>query len=93
MDLSRQINGSFRTGDDTERIMKKTIDELATIVVSTMGPNGSTVIIPDSKEAGKYTITKDGVSIVDAYVTDNKYGNIVLGLVKQIAKETVKAVS
>lgn len=87
MDLS---NKNYIVGSCTRSLLIETINELADVVTSTMGPNGRTVIIPDSKEYGKYTITKDGVSVVKAFVADNEFKKIVVGLIKQVAEETVK---
>jgi chaperonin GroEL (HSP60 family) len=47
-------------------LLIEVITELNDVVSKTMGPNGSTVIIPSNKEHGKYIITKDGVSVAKA---------------------------
>ena len=70
--------------------MKNALNELFTVVSSTMGPDGTNVIIPDELESGKYKITKDGVSVAKAFNTDNTYHKVITSLIKQVAEETVK---
>lgn len=68
------------------------INKLAEAVGSTMGPNGSTVVIPDhdAKEYGKYKVTKDGVSVAESIYFKCPVENIGAQLIKQAAQKTVK---
>jgi len=66
------------------------ISTLGKAVGSTMGPNGSTVIIPSDKEFGKYIITKDGVSVAKTIHFEDVVENIGAELVKQAAEKTVE---
>lgn len=87
MDL---LTCKYLTNEEAKTKIKHSILNLTRVVTSTMGPRGNTVIIPDFKEYGKFTVTKDGVSVVKSYVTNDVYENIIVGLVKQVAEETVK---
>ena len=66
------------------------VNELNRAVSKTMGPNGSTVIIPSDKEHGKYIVTKDGVSVARAISFKDPYMNIGAQLIKEAAEQTVK---
>ena len=66
------------------------VNELNRAVSKTMGPNGSTVIIPSDKEFGKYIVTKDGVSVAKAIKFKDPYKNIGAQLIKKAAEQTVK---
>lgn len=66
------------------------VNELNDVVSKTMGPNGSTVIIPSNKEYGKYIVTKDGVSVAEATKFQDPIKNIGAQLVKEAARNTVK---
>lgn len=67
------------------------INKAATIVGSTMGPSGRTVIIPDY-EAGvsKYKVTKDGVSVIKSIKLKDPVENIGVKLLQEAAENTVK---
>lgn len=66
------------------------VNDLNNVVSKTMGPNGSTVIIPNDKEYGKYIVTKDGVSVAKATKFKNPIKNIGAKLCKEAAELTVK---
>lgn len=72
-----------------EKIIKA-VSKMNLLVGSTMGPNGSTVIIPDSTEFGKYKITKDGVSVAKMVKSSDEYEQVIINLIKEIANNTVK---
>lgn len=76
--------------NDAKNTISDAILELTSIVTSTLGPRGNTVIIPSSKEYGKFLITKDGVSVAEQFSTGDRYKDVVIDLAKQVAKETVK---
>jgi len=65
------------------------INKLERAVGSTMGPNGKTVIIPDTEKYGEYKITKDGVSVANSIVFKDPVENIGAKLIKQAAQLTV----
>lgn len=59
-------------------------------VASTMGPMGSTVIIPDNEMYGKYKVTKDGVSVINSISFKDPVENIGVELLREAANQTVK---
>jgi chaperonin GroEL len=65
------------------------INKLNQAVSSTLGPNGSTVIIYD-RQNDKYKVTKDGVSIAREIFFKDPLENIGAQLVKQTAEKTVE---
>jgi chaperonin GroEL len=65
------------------------VNKLNQAVSSTMGPNGSTVIIPD-KKTGEYKVTKDGVSIAREIFFKDPLENIGAQLAKQASEKTVE---
>lgn len=65
------------------------INKLSKAVGKTMGPNGKTVIIPDTKKYGQYRVTKDGVSVANAIQFLDPIENIGADLIKKAAQKTV----
>jgi len=59
-------------------------------VASTMGPNGTTVIIPNSKSYNTYKVTKDGVSVINSIKLKDPIENIGAELLRQAANKTVE---
>jgi len=59
-------------------------------VASTMGPNGTTVIIPNSKSYNTYKVTKDGVSVINSIKLKDPIENIGVELLRQAANKTVE---
>lgn len=84
-----EYNKTIFTHSDAKIRLKEGINELAEAVLLTMGPNGNTVIIPDSEHGG-YKITKDGVSVAKAVHFDDPIKNIGAQLIKEVAQNTVK---
>lgn len=76
--------------EEAKDLFLEGIIQFRNAVGATMGPNGSTVIIPDDKEYGKYKVTKDGVSVAKAIHFDNPIKNIAAQLIKQAAEKTVE---
>jgi len=64
------------------------VNKLADVVVTTLGPNGSTVIIADGYD--EPYITKDGVSVSNYTSLKDPVENIAATLLKQVAKNTVE---
>lgn len=88
--MEKNLWDKYKIGDESATIIKEAIAELSNVVGSTMGPFGNTVIIPDKSEYGKFTVTKDGVSVADAFTTNDIYKNTIIKLARQVARETVK---
>ena len=64
------------------------VTKLAKAVGSTMGPHGTTVVIP-TDSFGKYKVTKDGVSVAREIFFKDPIENIGAQLVKQSAEQTL----
>jgi chaperonin GroEL len=64
------------------------VNKLERAVGSTMGPQGTTVVIP-SDNYGEYKITKDGVSVAKNIFFKDPIENIGANFVKQAAEKTV----
>ncbi len=75
--------------NEARELLLEGVNDLNNAVSKTMGPNGSTVIIPSDKEHGKYIVTKDGVSVAKAIKFKNPYKNIGAQLIKQAAEKEV----
>lgn len=84
------LKTNYIQNKDAKDIITDAILELTNVVTSTLGPRGNTVVIPSSKEYGKFLITKDGVSVAEQFSTGDRYKDVIIDLAKQVAKETVK---
>jgi len=69
-------------------LLDDTIENMADVVTSTMGPYGSTVILTNRFE-GPYT-TKDGVSVIRSIGFDNPVQDEIAKLIKEVAENTLK---
>lgn len=83
MDSSKEI----KLDKDVRDKLRSGVNKLANVVLTTMGPNGSTVIIAD--EFGDPYITKDGVSVSNYITLEDPVENIAATLLKQVAQRTV----
>ncbi len=72
---------------DAKSLLKNSIDEIASAVASTFGPNGRTVIINDGNEP---KVTKDGVSVARAISSSNPCKNTGYFFIKEAAEKTAK---
>ena len=84
------INMEIYNGSDCREKLIKGINKVAETVGVTYGPNGKTVIIPNKNNYGKYTVTKDGVSVSESVVLADPVENIGADFIKEAAKLTVK---
>ena len=75
-------------GKEARELIKEGINDLAEVVLVTMGPEGKTVIIPD--ENGQPKVTKDGVSVALAVSFQDDIKNVGAKLIKEVAKKTVR---
>src|SRR5947208_923592 len=64
----------------------KGINVLAEAVKATLGPKGRNVVI--DKKFGSPTITKDGFTVAKEVELQDKYGNMVAQLLKEVASKT-----
>ena len=66
--------------------MKKGVDQLANSVKVTLGPKGRNVVI--DRGFGAPTITKDGVSVAREIEVEDKFENMGVEIVKEVASKT-----
>src|SRR3989338_9411298 len=66
--------------------MRAGVDKLANSVKVTLGPKGRNVVL--DKGFGAPTITKDGVSVAKDIELEDKFENIGVDLVKEVASKT-----
>jgi len=80
--MSKQIKFS----DDARQALIRGVDTLANTVKITLGPKGRNVVL--DKGYGAPTITKDGVSVAKEIELEDKFENIGVELVKEVASKT-----
>ncbi len=87
---NKEIEEKFVIGDNAKVAIVNAVSKMVALVGTTMGPAGNTVIIPDNTEIGKYKVTKDGVSVAKAVKSENRYEQVIIDLIKEVANNTVK---
>jgi len=80
--MSKQIKFS----DDARQALIRGVDILANTVKVTLGPKGRNVVL--DKGYGAPTITKDGVSVAKEIEVEDKFENVGVELVKEVASKT-----
>jgi len=83
-----EYSKEIKIGKELKTKLMSGVNKLANVVVSTLGPNGSTVIIADGY--GEPYITKDGVSVSNYVKLSDPIENIAATLLKQVAQKTVE---
>lgn len=78
----------IKTGQILRAKLRLGVNQLSNVVKSTLGPSGSTVIIPDVY--GEPYITKDGVSVAERVQLEDPIENIAATILKQVSKNTVE---
>src|SRR3989339_411373 len=73
-------------GDDARHKLLNGVDILANTVKVTLGPKGRNVVL--DKGYGAPTITKDGVSVAKEIEVEDKFENVGVELVKEVASKT-----
>lgn len=76
----------IKFGSDARSLMAEGINILADAVSVTLGPKGRNVVL--EKEFGTPTITKDGVSVAKEIELKDKFQNMGVNMVKQVASKT-----
>ena len=71
--------------EDAKKSMKEGIDILANAVKTTLGPNGTNVVI---NKDGKIHVTKDGVTVAKSIVIEDEIQNTGAQLIKEAAAKT-----
>jgi len=72
--------------DEARQQMLKGVNVLANAVKVTLGPKGRNVVL--EKSFGAPTVTKDGVSVAKEIELDNKFENMGVQMVKEVASQT-----
>ncbi len=72
--------------DDARQKMLKGLNVLANAVKVTLGPKGKNVIL--EKSFGAPTVTKDGVSVAKEIELEDKFENMGVQMVKEVASQT-----
>ena len=80
--MAKQI----KFNDDARQALVRGVDILANVVKVTLGPKGRNVVL--DKGYGAPTITKDGVSVAKEIEVEDKFENVGVELVKEVASKT-----
>ncbi|MBI5222554.1 MAG: chaperonin GroEL [Candidatus Magasanikbacteria bacterium] len=80
--MSKQI----KFNDDARQALVRGVDILANTVKVTLGPKGRNVVL--DKGYGAPTITKDGVTVAKEIEVEDKFENVGVELVKEVASKT-----
>ena len=75
-----------RFGDDARQKMFAGVNILANAVRVTLGPKGRNVVL--DKSFGAPTVTKDGVSVAKEIELDDKFENMGVQMIKEVASHT-----
>ena len=75
-----------RFGDDSRQRMAAGVNILASAVRATLGPKGRNVVL--DKSFGAPTVTKDGVSVAKEVELKDKFENMGVQMVKEVASKT-----
>ena len=78
-----------RFGDEARQRMLKGVNVLASAVKVTLGPKGRNVVV--EKSFGAPTVTKDGVSVAKEIELEDKFENMGVQMVKEVASQTSDA--
>ena len=76
----------IRFSEDARNRMLRGVNTLANAVKATLGPKGRNVVL--EKSFGAPTITKDGVSVAKEIELADKFENMGVQIVKQVASKT-----
>ena len=78
-----------RFADDARQRMLKGVNVLASAVRVTLGPKGRNVVV--EKSFGAPTVTKDGVSVAKEIDLEDRFENMGVQMVKEVASQTSDA--
>jgi chaperonin GroEL len=78
-----------RFADDARQRMLRGVNVLANAVRVTLGPKGRNVVL--EKSFGAPTVTKDGVSVAKEIELEDKFENMGVQMVKEVASQTSDA--
>lgn len=71
-----------------KKVVSETLDKMATVVGSTLGPGGRVVII--ERDSLSPLITKDGVTVAKSLGVENAEANLIIDAAKEICLKTAK---
>ena len=72
--------------DDARDAIRRGVNKLAQAVASTLGPKGRNVVI--AKKWVSPTVTKDGVTVAKEIELKDRYENMGVAMVKDVASRT-----
>ena len=78
-----------RIAEEARQRMLKGVNVLADAVKVTLGPKGRNVVL--EKSFGAPTVTKDGVSVAKEIEVEDKFENMGVQMVKEVASQTSDA--
>ncbi|MFB3101081.1 MAG: TCP-1/cpn60 chaperonin family protein, partial [Gammaproteobacteria bacterium] len=76
----------IKFGDDARQRILKGVNTLANAVRITLGPKGRNVVL--DKSFGAPTVTKDGVSVAKEVEVKDKFENMGVQMLKEVASKT-----
>ncbi|MDT0635010.1 chaperonin GroEL [Spectribacter hydrogenoxidans] len=76
----------IKFGEDSRQRLMRGVNTLANAVKVTLGPKGRNVVI--DKSFGSPTVTKDGVSVAKEIELEDKFENMGVQMVKEVASKT-----
>lgn len=88
--MSLKLTSNVIGKDQTTKIIRETLNDLAEIVGNSLGPNGYNTILEGIME--NHTISKDGYTIFGKIKYDNEISTTILEIIKKISKNLVREV-
>jgi len=83
------MSKEVRFGDEARQRMLQGVNVLANAVKVTLGPKGRNVVL--EKSFGAPTVTKDGVSVAKEIEVEDRFENMGVQMVKEVASQTSDA--
>ena len=83
------MSKEVKFADDARQRMLQGVNVLANAVKVTLGPKGRNVVL--EKSFGAPTVTKDGVSVAKEIELEDKFENMGVQMVKEVASQTSDA--
>lgn len=81
------VEKELKFGDDARSLMVNGINTLANAVKLTLGPRGNNVVI--EQDSDEVIITKDGVTVAKSIKLENRYEQMGVQMVKEVASKTL----
>lgn len=74
--------------EDIRNLLATTLQEIATTVSGTLGPQGNTCVLFDEGHHNVPHVTKDGVTVAEFLQFDDRFQEVINKLVKETARKT-----